>query len=114
VCGCGAGDAGCEECGCCKVCAGDLDPHEMINHDNSIDDDIEYIYEDGREDVKARMDANEIEIKRKVKKKKKKQKKDDKKKGGSTPSVCQVVFFLIFIILPVMKNAACIHVVNCG
>jgi len=32
----------------------------MINHDDSIDDDIEYIYEDGREDVKARMEANKM------------------------------------------------------
>lgn len=81
LCGCGAGDAGCEDCGCCKVCGGELDPHEMINHDNSIDDDIEYIYEDGREDVKARMEANEIELKKKVRRKKKKPKKEDKKKG---------------------------------
>ena len=82
LCGCGAGDAGCEDCGCCKVCGGELDPHEMINHDNSIDDDIEYIYEDGREDVKARMEANEIELKKKVKRKKKKPKKEEDKKKG--------------------------------
>ena len=82
LCGCGAGDAGCEDCGCCKVCGGELDPHEMINHDNSIDDDIEYIYEDGREDVKARMEANEIVLKKKVKRKKKKPKKEEDKKKG--------------------------------
>ena len=62
MCGCGAGDAGCEDCGCCKVCAGDLDPHKMINHATSIGDDIEYTYENGREYVKARMNANEIKI----------------------------------------------------
>ena len=76
MCGCGAGDAGCEDCGCCKVCAGDLDPHKMINHVTSIGDDIKYAYENGREYVKARMNANEIKIKIK-----KKQKKDNKKKS---------------------------------
>jgi len=74
VCGCGTGDAGCEDCGCCKVCAGDLDPHKMIDHDNSSSVDIEYTYENGREYVKARMETNEIKIK--VKKK-----KDNKKKS---------------------------------
>lgn len=24
-CGCGSGDSGCKECGCCRVCAGDKD-----------------------------------------------------------------------------------------
>ena len=76
VCGCGAGDAGCEDCGCCKVCAGDLDPHKMINHDKLRSDDIEYTYENGREYVKAHMEANEIK-----KVNRKKQKKDNKKKS---------------------------------
>ena len=93
LCGCGAGDAGCEDCGCCKVCGGELDPHEMINHDNSIDDDIEYIYEDGREDVKARMEANEIELKKKVKRKKKKPKKEEDKKKG----LCVMNIFCIVL-----------------
>ena len=27
-CGCGSGDSGCKECGCCRVCAGDKDTWE--------------------------------------------------------------------------------------
>jgi len=74
VCGCGAGDAGCEDCGCCKVCAGDLDPHKTINSDKFFDDDVDYLYQYGRNIMKARMDANMIKIKRKVTKKKRQMK----------------------------------------
>ena len=50
------------------MCAGDLDPNKMINNDKPFDDDIDYLYKYGRNIMKARMDANMIMIKRKVKK----------------------------------------------
>ena len=97
------------------MCGGELDPHEMINHDNSIDDDIEYIYEDGREDVKARMEANEIELKKKVKRKKKKPKKEEEKKKGLY-CVCVCVYVCVCVCVYVrtyVRTYTCIYIHGC-
>ena len=62
-CGCGSGDSGCKECGCCRVCAEDKD----------------------RWDGMFQMEADEADLfsalKEKLKKRKEKMKKKDKKEN---------------------------------
>ena len=75
-CGCGSGDSGCKECGCCRVCAGEKD-HWGGGAFNlgDIPDDFE----------RVRAIREKIKGKKKEKKKdkdKEKDKKEDKSAFG--------------------------------
>ena len=74
-CGCGAGDSGCKECGCCRVCAGEKDHWGGAFNLGDVPEDLE----------RVRIIREKIKGKKKDKKKdkaKEKDKKEDKSAFG--------------------------------
>lgn len=68
-CGCGSGDSGCSECGCCRVCAEDKDRWDGMFQ-------LEADEADMFSALKERLKKRKERIKVKLKKKEKKDMKD--------------------------------------